>query len=130
MGESRVLAQFNRSIEHLCEWLVNDHPNMTFNERCDLALIIEDLVAQTRKRPASKAFIDRFGGRARRGRAAKATDDQLLLVRDIVKNLEGHGVLTTEAKKFMLDAHATRLGYKSGKELIQAITKAESRADK
>lgn len=129
MTESRVVQFYRRSTDSLCDWLANDHPALTPGERLDLALIIEDQAAQLRKLPASGLFVQRFGGRQRRGRTQIGSDEQLLQVAGWIKTIEqAVGPLSAESREHLLSAAAKRLGYKGRRELEQAIEAAKSRA--
>lgn len=130
MSKSRVVERYSRSTEYLCDWLVAEHPALSPTELRDLALVIEDLSAQTKKERPSQEFVQRFGGRTRRGRDAKASDDEVLLVRDVIKQIEVQTVLTKDLRNWLLASHAKRLGYQSAKELMQRISIAESREHK
>lgn len=127
MRKSRVIERYKRSTEHLCDWLTAEHSALNPTELRDIALVIEDLAAQTKKQKASEEFKKRFGGRARRGAVARATDDEVLHVRDVLMQIEAHVELTPALKKRLLASHAKRLGYGSQKALEQAIDRAKSR---
>ncbi len=129
MTASRVIEKYFEGTPALCEWLERDFPQLTPAELQHIGALIRYLNEMAQKKTADFPFeAFRPSGKVdRRGRKQRATDDELLLVSDWMKQLGSGKQLNRKTQRFFLAMWAKRFGYSRVDKLEDAIDAAISR---